>query len=250
MREFGLIGKPLGHSFSPKYFAQKFKSEGIMDAVYNAFPLDSIQELPDLIANHPNLCGLNVTIPYKSEVISFLDELSPEAAESGAVNTIKFIRKDSKLILKGFNTDIPAFSSVLAPHLSAYHHTALILGSGGASKAVAYALNKMGIDYYFVTRSKTDLEKKLIHYTDLKPEHIKSIKLIVNTSPVGQFPNVDEAPNIDYNQIDHLHILFDLIYNPAATKFLTFGEEVGATTINGYKMLELQAEAAWKIWNT
>lgn len=249
MKTYGLIGKTLGHSFSPKYFAKKFENEGIVDSVYNAFPLDNINEFPALLSKFPHLRGLNVTIPYKTEIIPFLDELSSEAEQAGAVNTIQFKQEGNKLILKGFNTDITAFSAVLLPHINSLHHRALILGTGGASKAVAFSLKKMGIEYTFVSRNKTNLEKNIISYSDLKSEHIKSVKLIINTSPVGQFPHINEAPLIDYSQLNYLHVLFDLIYNPPLTKFLEYGDECGATIINGQKMLELQAEAAWKIWN-
>lgn len=250
MKRYGLIGFPLGHSFSPKFFEEKFKKENIIDSVYELFPLENIEDFPLLIEKYPDLCGLNITIPYKSEIFSFLDSISPEALDAGAVNTIKFVREHNQVKLHGFNTDIPAFSAVLAPQLTTYHHTALIFGTGGAAKAVAYALRKMGIDYYFISRTVSDRNAKILRYDELKPEHIKSIKLLINTTPLGQMPDPNHCVPIDYDEIDHLHILFDLIYNPAQTLFLKKGFENGATTLNGQKMLELQAEAAWKIWQS
>lgn len=250
VRNYGLIGKPLEHSFSPDFFARKFAREGIHNALYSLFPLDSISDFPQLLLNTPHVCGLNVTIPYKETIIPFLSYISPEAKAASAVNTIRIKKEmDGSFFLEGFNTDIPAFSQVLLPHLHAFHHTALIFGTGGAAKAVAFALSKLGMDYYFVSRKPSDPKRKIVSYSDLKKEHIASIKLLINTTPVGQFPNVEDSLPIDFSAISDLHILFDLIYNPPISVFLQKGLLAGATTINGLEMLELQAEAAWNIWN-
>ncbi|MBL0910952.1 MAG: shikimate dehydrogenase [Bacteroidia bacterium] len=249
MRRFGLIGYPLGHSFSPAYFAAKFSREGIQDAVYEAFPLEQISDFPALLQQYPDIAGLNVTIPWKEAVIPYLDELSAEAREAGAVNTIAFEYRDGKRILTGYNTDIAGFSQTLAPHIDSYHHTALIFGTGGAAKAVAYVLRKMGIDHYFISRGEEDRPNRILPYSYLKPEHIRSIKLLINTTPLGQYPDVDNCVPIAYEMLDHMHVLYDLVYNPEMTLFLQKGQEAGATVINGSAMLKAQAEAAWKIWN-
>lgn len=244
MRQFGLIGFPLTHSFSPQYFAEKFQKENITDARYDAFEISDINQFPELIASNPHLCGLNVTIPYKESIIPFLDEIDPVAAEIGSVNTILF--KDGKTI--GHNTDLVGIAETIKPHLEWYMVNALILGTGGSAKTVAYFLRKIGIEPLFVTRNPS--EKNHISYNDLTVDMVQKHKLIINCSPVGMFPNVDEKPSIPYDAITDMHVLFDLIYNPPLTKFLEEGQDRDATVINGSKMLRIQAEASWKLWNS
>jgi len=246
MRFFGLIGKSLEHSFSPVYFKEKFEREGIQDSYYQLFPLKTIDEFNQLISDFSELTGVNVTIPYKQSIIPFLDEIDENAKEINAVNTIKFERINSKLILKGFNTDYLGFMDSLKPYLKECHKSALILGTGGSSAAVAYALKKMGINYIKVSRSPV---REVLSYKELTEEIMREYNLIINTTPLGMFPDVETYPIIPYSAISKNHILFDLIYNPIKTVFLKKGEEKGATIINGAEMLISQAEYAWKIWN-
>ena len=256
MRLFGLIGFPLSHSFSEKYFAEKFQKEKISDAEYKLFPLEKIKLLPELISSHPDLRGLNVTIPYKEKVIPYFDELDETAKAVGAVNTVKFgVRssefgvKNTGLKLKGYNTDVHGFRQSLKPFLTSAHERALILGTGGASKAVEYVLKQIGIDCIFVSREKKKIAgKNILTYEELNSYVINSCKLIVNCSPVGTFPNVNDFPKIPYESISPEHFLYDLIYNPAETAFLKRGKQKGAQTMNGLDMLKLQAEKAWEIW--
>lgn len=243
MREFGLIGFPLRHSFSKQYFTEKFAAENIRDAVYNMFELPDISELPALIARYPNLAGLNVTIPYKQAIIAYLDELDETARKIGAVNTIKF--KNGKLI--GFNSDYQGFLQSLQGFFPCYSPShAMVLGSGGASKAVQVALNTLEIPYKVVTRKPSENQ---VSYDQLTASCISSNALIINTTPVGTFPNTDAAPDIPYEFLSSHHYLYDLVYNPAETLFLKKGREHGAKTKNGMEMLSLQAEVAWQIWN-
>ena len=246
MRFFGFIGKSLEHSFSPVYFKEKFEREGIQDSYYQLFPLKTIDEFNQLISDFSELTGVNVTIPYKQSIIPFLDEIDENAKEINAVNTIKFERINSKLILKGFNTDYLGFMDSLKPYLKECHKSALILGTGGSSAAVAYALKKMGINYIKVSRSPV---REVLSYKELTEEIMREYNLIINTTPLGMFPDVETYPIIPYSAISKNHILFDLIYNPIKTVFLKKGEEKGATIINGAEMLISQAEYAWKIWN-
>jgi len=239
--EYGLIGYPLGHSFSPTYFTKKFAALGT-DAEYKAYPLESITEFPSLVATH-NFKGLNVTIPYKETVIPFLDILDAIAEKVGAVNTIAF-KSGTK---KGYNTDVAGFENSLAPLLRSHHDSALVLGTGGASKAIAYVLEKLGIPYTKVSRTKSE---GVYTYEELSNELIAENRLIINCSPVGKSPNVDEAPAIPYEGISNKHLVYDLIYNPAETKFLQLAKAQGAVIKNGFEMLELQADAAWEIWNS
>lgn len=240
--KFGLVGKNISYSFSRGYFANKFTNEGLPHSYVN-FDLQSIEELKEIIKNTSNLKGLNVTIPYKEEVIPLLDKLNKRAKKIGAVNTIK-IKKD-KLI--GFNTDYYGFKNSLKPHLKKHHKRALILGTGGASKAIRHALKKLNIKYHYVSRSKK--EGVTYVYSELTEDIVTSFQLIINCTPIGTFPNVNECPNIPYDGITDKHILYDLIYNPEETKFLNCGRIKGATTINGLDMLKLQAEKSWEIWN-
>lgn len=257
-KTFGLIGFPLSHSFSKKYFSEKFVKENISDCEYNLFPIDNIDQLPQLIADNPTLCGLNVTIPYKESVIPYLDELDETAKAVGAVNCIKILRDEVKVPrLIGYNTDVFGFRQSIKPFLEIQHERALILGTGGASKAVAYVLKEIGIECFFVSRSKEqelrgknqDLGNKIFLYEELTDYIISAFKLIVNTTPVGMYPNVNVAPEIPYPSLLPSHLLYDLVYNPAETEFLKRGKLQGASTVNGLSMLHQQAEEAWRVWN-
>ena len=241
MNVFGLIGYPLGHSFSQKYFTQKFEKEGL-DCRFINFPIESIDLLPGILKNNPQMMGLSVTIPYKLQVIPFLHSASPEVLQLNACNSIRI--RDGKLT--GFNTDTIGFEQSLLQKLQPHHNRALILGTGGASKAVEYVLKKLNIPCTLVSRSAGD---NSITYHALTREIIQQSLLIVNASPVGTFPQEQYYPDIPYEGIGKQHFLFDLVYNPAKTIFLAKGEERGAVIQNGYDMLINQAEASWKIWN-
>ena len=240
---FGLVGRDISYSFSRAYFSEKFKNEN-MPHTYENFDLQDISEIKYVLESSKNLKGLNVTIPYKEDIIPYLDKLNKKASSIGAVNTIK-ISKKGKLI--GYNTDYYGFKKSIKPHLEQHHKSALILGTGGASKAIAYALKKMGIIYHYVSRT----HKKGVDYTytELTEDLIEKHKIIINCTPLGTFPDVNICPNIPYDGISKDHILYDLIYNPEVTKFLEIGSLQGATTINGLDMLILQAEKSWDIWN-
>jgi shikimate dehydrogenase len=247
---FGIIGYPLSHSFSNKYFTEKFERLGLKDHLHKTFPIDSISKFPGVLKENPALIGLNVTIPYKESVIPFLNELDPIAKEVGAVNTIR-ATPDSQLPtakLTGYNTDAFGFRQAIKPFLATQHSRALILGTGGASKAVAYVLKELGIEYNFVTRKKND--PRHFSYSELNPYHIAAHKLIINCTPLGMFPNVNDAPQIPYDSLTSEHFCFDLIYNPAETQFLQKAKAKGALTQNGMTMLIQQAEKAWEIWNS
>jgi len=246
MDKYGLIGFPLKHSFSKDYFNSKFASEKI-DAEYINFEIDSIKELKSIIQNNPELKGINVTIPYKEQVIPYLDNLSENARLIGAVNVIKIERQKKKVILKGFNSDIIGFKQSIEPLLQQRHTQALILGTGGSAKAVFYGLQQLGINSTYVSRSKTS--DNILTYSELSPEIIKAHTVIVNCTPVGMWPNTDECPNIPYNLLTEEHLLYDLLYNPDETLFMKKGEERGATVKNGLEMLLLQAFAGWNFWN-
>lgn len=243
MRKFGLIGKNISYSFSKTYFANKFKVEEINDASYENFDLQSIEEFPNIFKNNPEVSGLNVTIPYKEAVIPYLNKLNRKAKKIGAVNTIKITKKGN---LKGYNTDYFGFKNSLKPLLETYHKKALILGTGGASKAIAFTLDELNIDYKYVSRTKTPDN---FTYDELDASIIKQYQIIINCSPVGTHPNIDECPKIPYKAISNKHLLFDLIYNPSETLFLKQGRKQGSKICNGLKMLELQAQKAWEIWN-
>lgn len=246
MQKYGLIGYPLKHSFSIGYFNEKFKAENI-DAEYVNFEIPDINDFRKVIEENPNLCGLNVTIPYKEQVIPFLDELDKDTAKIGAVNVIKIIRlPKGKVKLVGYNSDIIGFTQSIEPLLQPHHKKALILGTGGASKAVYHGLNNLGIESTFVSRTKRD--NKFLTYEELTPEVMASHTVIVNTTPVGMFPKVDFCPNIPYEQLTSAHLLYDLLYNPNETLFMKNGQVQGAVTKNGLEMLLLQAFAAWEIW--
>lgn len=245
MRKLGLIGYPLGHSFSKKYYQDKFIKEYIAGIDYDLYPLPQIEDFSDIIQD-PAFYGVNVTIPYKQSVIPFLDELSPEAESIGAVNCIRIEQKDAKPYLIGFNTDVLGFMNSLQPLLKSHHQKALIFGNGGATKAVCYALDQFGIAYQIVSRTKT---ADTINYDELTIDLIRENKLLINCSPVGTAPQVDACPNLPYEGITADHLLYDLIYNPAETLFLKKGKERGASIKNGLEMLVLQAEKNWEIWN-
>lgn len=268
MRLFGLIGYPLGHSFSKKYFTEKFLTEGIADCRYELFPIENIAGLPSVLATHPDLCGLNVTIPYKEQVLPYLDEAG-QTALIGACNCI--LIRGGKLY--GYNTDVAGFRESFRPGLRPTDRHALILGTGGASKAVAYALGELGIGFRYVSRGgagpltagsastpaagpgnaalhyRSGPEGPALRYEDVTPELLETYTVLINCSPVGTFPHVDEAPSLPYAALSSRHYLFDLVYNPEKTRFLSEGEARGAVIRNGYDMLRLQAEEGWKIWN-
>ena len=246
MKKYGLIGFPLTHSFSKQYFTEKFESESI-DSTYDNFEIDNISKFPEIIKNNPELIGLNVTIPYKEQVIPFLDDLNESAKEIGAVNTVKIIRNGSGVYLKGFNTDTFGFETSLKPLLKPHHKKALILGTGGASKALKYVLNNLGID--FVSASIEELKENEIRYEEIDKEMMKERLLIINATPLGTYPKVETYPNIPYLYLTEKHLLFDLVYNPEISAFLRKGIDMGATTKNGYEMLLLQAKKSYEIWN-
>ena len=245
---YGLIGFPLGHSFSKGYFDKKFRREGNKNSIYTNFSLENIEQFPDLIKSNPGLAGLNVTIPYKESVIPYLNEIDMEAAEIGAVNTIKFVKDSGKVKLIGYNTDIVGFNKSLLNFWNNSGGNAMVLGSGGASKAVLYVLNALGMKVVVVSRSKSG--KGFINYNDIAPDLIKDNKLIINTTPLGMYPHTENAPDIPYEYITNDHYLFDLIYNPDETKFLKMGKMQGAHILNGLNMLVEQAEKSWEIWNS
>lgn len=243
---YGLIGYPLTHSFSQNYFNQKFEAEGIA-ARYLNFELPDIGDLMEVISEYPNLSGLNVTIPYKEQVIPYLDELDEDAAKIGAVNVIKFIRgKGGDLKFKGYNSDIIGFSDSIVPLLGGRRKKALVLGTGGASKAVVRGLENLGVESQLVSRTPRE---GVISYSDLTPEIMADHLVIVNTTPLGMYPHVDECPDIPYDCLTEEHLCYDLLYNPDVTMFMRKAAEHGAETKNGLEMLLLQAFAAWNIWN-
>jgi shikimate dehydrogenase len=241
MKKYGLIGFPLSHSFSKKYFSEKFINENIQGVEYNSYPLEDITALSTLLSSEPMLAGLNVTIPYKEKVIPFLDELSDEVKEIGACNCISI----KGTTLKGYNTDVIGFEKSLKKKLKPYHQKALVLGTGGAAKAVYYILRKNQIPFLKVSRTNGENQ---ITYESLTKEIIESHQLIVNTTPLGMYPEVNSFPPIPYQYLGDQHYLFDLVYNPAKTVFLSRGEERGAAIENGADMLVDQAEASWDIW--
>ena len=243
MAKFGLIGKNIDYSFSRGYFKNKFETESLSHEYVN-FDLENIATFPDLIKNDKTIKGFNVTIPYKELIIPYLDKLDIRAKKIGAVNTIRITKKGN---LKGYNTDYYGFKKALKPLLKNQKYQALILGTGGASKAVAYALKKLGIPYKFVSRQAKN--KFYLSYGSLDKTIINSHQIIINCTPLGTFPDIKKYPLIPYQGITKNHILFDLIYNPAQTLFLKTGKLNGAKTINGLRMLELQAEKSWEIWN-
>lgn len=242
MRKFGLIGYPLSHSFSKQYFTDKFKREKIADCSYELYPIENINELPELLKREPALCGLNVTIPYKEQLIPYLHQQSALVEQTGACNCVA-IRNDT---LIGYNTDVIGFRASLLKALNEKPGHALVLGSGGASKAVRFVLEQLAIPFTLVSRRAVN---GAISYDDLSNEMTSASELIINCTPLGMYPHVEDAPPLQYEAIGPRHLLFDLIYNPAKTRFLLNGEEKGANILNGEEMLILQAEESWKIWN-
>ena len=245
MNTYGLIGYPLGHSFSRGYFTDFFSRESI-DAEYKNFELPQIEALTHILHSEPTLQGFNVTIPYKQQIFPYLNELDSAAQAIGAVNVVKVTQRNGSLHLKGYNTDHIGFADSIRPLLKPHHTHALILGTGGASKAVEYALRQLGLKTRFVSRTSRE---GIIAYDELTPELITQHTVIVNTTPLGMHPKIDECPPIDYTQLTDRHLLYDVVYNPEKTLFLQHGEERGATICNGMAMLIGQAKAAWNIWN-
>lgn len=244
MPTYGIIGYPLSHSFSKKYFDEKFAVEKIANAEFESYPIRFISEFPSIIEEHTSLKGLSVTIPYKEQVLQYVSDQSPEVKEIGAANCIRI--RDNQLA--AFNTDIIGFERSFIKNLKPGQRKALILGTGGASKAVQYVLRKLGMGYLLVSRKKNDLPGH-VTYKDLSEKILADHQVIINASPVGMFPNEDACPGINYNLITPQHYLYDLVYNPQKTLFLKKGEEKGATVENGLEMLIIQAEENWRIWN-
>lgn len=242
MKLFGLIGFPLSHSFSEKFFSEKFEREDIEDCKYELYPLENIEDIRLLFEVNKDLKGLNVTIPYKESVIEYLDDLDDIAQKIGAINCIKI----DEIQRVGYNTDYAGFRDSLKPLLKKHHTQALVLGTGGASKAVVYALQELGISTTIVSRKAGAAQ---LSYADVNKTIMDSHTIIINCSPVGMYPDINQCPDIPYQFINSTHILYDLIYNPGKTMFLQHGEKQGATIKNGLEMLELQAEYAWEIWN-
>ena len=246
MDKYGLIGYPLGHSFSIGYFNEKFQNENI-DAVYENFEIASIEDLEEVLATNPPLRGLNVTIPYKEKVMSYLDHITPEARAIGAVNVIQVQHKGSKVILKGFNSDVIGFTRSIEPMLERFHKKALVLGTGGAAKAIHFALTALGLEVVYVSRYE---RPGTIQYETITPDVVREYNVIVNCTPLGMFPNVSECPPLPYEAMDSHNLLYDLIYNPDETLFMQKGAAQGATVKNGLEMLLLQAFASWEFWNS
>ncbi|WP_298392533.1 shikimate dehydrogenase [Flavobacterium sp.] len=242
-KKFGLIGKDISYSFSKKYFTDKFSKDLFNDFTYENFDIPTVEEFPNVLKNNSDLKGLNVTIPYKETIIPFLDTMSDKAFRIGAINVIRFTKKGN---LKGYNSDWYGFKKSLEPLLQPHHKKALILGTGGASKAVAFALDKLGIFYTFVSREASE---NAIDYNRINTTTFDNFQIIINCTPLGTSPNIKEFPPIPYEFFTEKHIAFDLIYNPEETQFLKKAKKKGATIKNGYEMLVFQAEKAWTIWN-
>jgi len=245
MDKYGLIGYPLSHSFSIGYFNEKFANEGI-DAEYVNFEIPQIEMLPEVITSNPSLVGLNVTIPYKEKVMGYLDYVSPEARAIGAVNVISVVHHNRKILLKGYNSDVIGFTQSIKPMLEPHHKKALILGTGGASKAINYGLRSMGLETVFVSRYD---RPDTIRYDKITGDDVREYNVIVNCTPCGMFPHTNECPQLPYEAMDSHNLLYDLIYNPDETLFMHKGAERGATVVNGLEMLLLQAFASWEFWN-
>jgi len=242
MQQYGLIGFPLSHSFSQKYFTEKFEGENIKDAEFLNFSIPAIKDVEKIFHQYPQLKGLAVTIPYKKSVIPYLDETDEIVKKTGACNCIK-IEGNKKT---GFNTDVAGFEKSFLTKLKPHHKKALILGTGGAASAIKFVLHKLGIEYLTVSRQVSDLS---ISYEHVNPDILNEHTVIINCTPLGTYPNISEAPALPYNLLNTSHYLFDLVYNPPLTKFLSFGKDRGCSIQNGYKMLVFQAEENWKIWN-
>jgi shikimate dehydrogenase len=247
LKIYGLIGNPLTHSYSRTYFEAKFAAAGRIDHRYELFPLSLAKEIKPLLATNPQIAGLNVTIPFKRTIIKYMDILSVEAEQVGAVNCIRIDRQKEDVILRGYNTDVWGFEQAIRPLLKPHHTRALVLGTGGSALAVGWVLKKLGIGYLFISRKPYDCNQ--VGYSFLTPQMLDEYPLIINATPVGMYPDIDFAPPIPYTAISDRHLLFDLTYNPGETLFLKKGKEHGATISNGMSMLHLQADKAWEIWN-
>ena len=245
MDQYGLIGYPLGHSFSVSYFNEKFSNEGI-DAEYINFEIPDIELLPEIVASNPSLRGFNVTIPYKQKVIPYLDSMSMEARAIGAVNVVKVVHRGRNTLLKGYNSDVIGFTRSIEPLLSSHHQKALILGTGGSAKAIDYGLRSLGLDTLMVSRYE---RPGTLQYHQITPDMVREYNVIVNCTPVGMFPRTVECPELPYEALDSQNLLYDLLYNPDETLFMLKGKKQGATVKNGLEMLLLQAFASWEIWN-
>ena len=246
MKQYGLIGHPLSHSFSKKYFTEKFEKENILDCSYELFDIENISSFNEILKQNTNLKGLNITIPYKESILCLLTDIDETAKQIGAVNTIKLSNNGKDI--KGYNTDYYGFKKSLKPFLDINHERALILGTGGAAKTVKYVLNELNIDCLLVSRNpKAENE---IAYNEINEYIIKHHQLIINTTPIGMFPNIEDSPLINYNELTKKHLLYDLLYNPTETKFIKKGKQQGCITLNGMEMLTLQAEKSWEIWNS
>lgn len=245
MDKYGLIGYPLGHSFSRDFFNEKFENEGI-NATYVNYEILAADELREIIDTTLELRGLNVTAPYKEQVVPLLDTISPEAQAIGAVNVIKVIRQKGKVVLKGFNSDVIGFTQSIEPLLEKHHHKALVLGTGGSAKAIFYGLKKLGVEPHYVSRTK---KAGCFTYQEITPEVMREYNVVVNCTPAGMFPRIDACPELPYEAMNSHTLLYDLIYNPEQTLFLKRGEAQMATVKNGLEMLLLQAFASWDIWN-
>ena len=243
MKIFGLVGKNIDYSFSVNYFTQKFQTQNINDSIYKNFDIPDISYFPQIVKKNKGLRGLNVTIPYKTEVIPYLNKLSRKAEQIGAVNCIRITKKGN---LKGYNTDVYGFRKSLYPLLETHHKKALILGTGGVSKAVAFVLEELGIEYKYVSRNPQIGE---FSYSDISKMVMQDFLIVINCTPIGTFPNFNTSPELNYDYFSSKHIAFDLVYNPAETKFLQLAKVKGAITKNGYDMLVFQAEKAWALWN-
>jgi shikimate dehydrogenase len=246
MRKFGLIGYPLGHSFSHKYFSEKFTRENITDCSYNNYPLKTLDRFPHLISEDSELYGLNVTIPYKTEILKYVDETGPEIKEIGAINVLKIKRIAGQISINGYNSDVTGIRDSLISFVKSRVKSALILGTGGSSRAVRYVLAEMGLKITLVSRKD---KPGCITYKQISPEMLGETDIIVNTTPLGMYPDIITLPDIDYSLLNENHILFDLVYNPEITSFLKMGQERGCKIITGMKMLCSQAERSWEIWN-
>lgn len=246
MRTFGLIGFPLSASFSKQFFADKFKAEGIKDCKYELHPVPQAKDMLDLIEADPLLCGLNVTIPHKVSVMPFMTELDDAAEKIGAVNCISIDQSGDKPRLKGYNTDVYGFEESLKPLLKAHHKKALIFGDGGAAMAVKYVFNKLQIPFISVVRNA---HPNAVLYSSVTKDVLEEYTILVNTTPLGMFPNVDSFPPIPYQHLSEQHLAYDLVYNPEETQFLAKAKAQGAAIKNGLEMLHLQAERSWNIWN-
>ncbi|MGB4205271.1 MAG: shikimate dehydrogenase [Bacteroidales bacterium] len=246
-RLFGLIGYPLGHSWSKSYFDKKFLAEKIHDAEYQLFPVKDLSLLKTLPEIYPSLQGLNVTIPYKISILPYLDFIDPVAGQVNAVNVVKIIRAGSRTSLHGFNSDVVGFERSIKPLLKSHHRSALILGTGGASRAAAWVFTKLGISYVYVSRDSS--EQLQIGYDELDNEIMEKHTIIVNATPLGMAPDIHSKPQLPYHLISDRHLMFDMVYNPTETAFLESGRKRGATIKNGLEMLHIQAEESWLIWN-